>query len=224
MRIANNHSNNHNKTSFGLHYKMHSDIVQQVIPEFRIQEHLREILVNSVAQPDFDEFILYGQNHFFYPNSKVKSFLDFSGKSNAKAMYHKHIKAMLHNLSEGDKAKGVEEGARGLHYLHDVTQPHHIQQGSVFAKLRDVRMPHHKFEMDIYDIEGQLFENTKEIELCSKGFSDLFDETVGLSLQNPIPTKNNQKQWVEYGQNTIDLALSSTKRFFEILTERFNIQ
>ena len=86
------------------------------------------------------------------------------------------------------------------------------------TKAKEVAVPHHKFEMDAYDKQNKFYDNYTAIEICAKSFNDLFDKTVNLSQKNQIPRKNNIENWDNITQNAIDLAISSTRKFIEMLS------
>lgn len=205
---------------FGWHYVMHKDIVKNAGRNININRAINDILLESVQRPDFDEFFLYGQNHFYYPNRIIKSFLDYTGTHNAKYLYKKHIKQALKSLKTGNFKVGIDEAGRALHYLQDVTQPNHIDNGSFLLKAKEAIMPHHKFEMDIFAKQDKFYENYSRKTINAHSFSDLFTETVNISQKNQIPRKNNVDVWDDIAQNAIDLATDATIKFIEMLTSK----
>ena len=203
-----------NNTSFGWHYKMHSDIVQKSTQKKNLPVSFINILKKSVEKPDFEEFVLYGQKHFYFPNDRIKSYLDYTGTHNAKYMYNKHIKNMD---SAQNTEEFLDEAGRALHYLQDITQPHHIESGSIIKKAKDAMHPHHEFEMMIYDQQEKLTPNKPKTHLKSNNFQELFDETVNLSLQNQVPKNDNKEEWINISKYAIDLTIASTEKFLDIM-------
>lgn len=72
--------------------------------------------------------------------------------------------------------------------------------------------------MDAYNKQKQFYDKYTPIEIMANSFNDLFDKTVNLSLKNQIPQKNNIENWNNITQNALDLAISSTKKYIEMLT------
>lgn len=208
---------NHTRTSFGWHYKMHSDIVQNSIKHINLDDNVINTIKKYVQMPDFDEFFLFGQKHFFYPNDTVKSYLDYTGKHNAKSMYNLHLKKMLQLFNNGEHTKGLERAGRALHYLQDMTQPNHIDSGSILKKAFEKEFPHHKFEMDSFSKGNKIFHNIKHIEFQSRTFEELFDEVIKLSQKNKIPTRSNTGEWDTIAQDAMNIATSATEKFMELL-------
>lgn len=209
---------NKNSISFGWHYPMHTNILKKATRNSNIPEMIENILLKSVQKPDLEENFLYGQKHFYYPNDKIKSYLDYTGTHNAKHLYKTHLKKSLNFFRVGNIIHGTDEAGRALHYLQDMTQPNHIDSGSIITKAKEFAVPHLKFEMDAYDKQNKFYDNYTTIEINAKSFNDLFDKTVNLSQKNQIPRKNNIENWDNITQNAIDLAISSTRKFIEMLS------
>lgn len=102
---------------------------------------------------------MYGQKHFYYPNESTKSLSS-----------RKYI--------------GTDEAGRALHYLQDMTQPNHIDSGSIITKAKEAAVPHHRFEINAYDKQNNFYDNYTPIEINANSFNDLFDKTVNISF-NP---------------------------------------
>ncbi len=78
-------------------------------------------------------------------------------------------------------------------------------------------MPHHKFETDAYKKQNKFYYNYTPVEITANSYNDLFNKTVNLSQKNQIPTKDNIENWDNITQNAINLAISTTKKFLELL-------
>ena len=210
-------TNNNNSTSFGWHYKNHSHILTKTNIAKSIDKSILETLETFVQKPDFDEFFLYGQKHFYYPNDIVKSYLDYTGTHNAKYMYKKHISKMHKLFAEGKLVQGLEEAGRALHYLQDITQPHHIDSGSIIKKAKDAVNPHHSFEMFVNSKIDFLLEKNKPLKLKANSFETLFDEVINLSKTNQVPTMKNTNDWDKIATDAINIATTATQKFIELL-------
>lgn len=182
---------------------------------------MENILLEAVKKPDLEEFFLFGQKHFYYPNDRIKSYLDYTGTHNAKYMYKMHLKNALKELRNNNTTAGLDEAGRALHYLQDMTQPNHIDSGSVINKAKEAIMPHHRFEMEAFEKQDKFYQNHTPIKITANSFNKLFEETVNLSQKNNIPKKNNIENWDNITQNAIDLSISATKKFLELLSNAF---
>lgn len=204
--------------SFGWYYPMHANILKNAAKNTSIPKTIQNILLESVQKPDLEEFFLYGQKHFYYPNDKIKSYLDYTGTHNAQHLYKTHMKKALKAFRFGNTEIGADEAGRALHYLQDMTQPNHIDSGSIIKKAKEAVVPHHKFEMDAYDKQNNFYDNHNPIEISANSFNDLFNKTVNLSQKTQIPRKNNIENWDNIAQNGLDLAISTTRKFIEMLS------
>ena len=216
MEITNKRINNIN---FGWNYKMHAEMVKQVGSDMFMPPKVLSIIARGVKKPDFQENFLFGHKHFYFPQSINKSFLDFSGKQNAKYMYEKHVNLMKKAFQKGKQKKMFDEAGKALHYLQDITQPDHIVQGSLFQKLKTF-IPHVKFEKTVLLNQNNFYSGCKPINLKSNSFDELFTETLKMSQQNPIPEQKNRINWGQIGQRSTNLAVSATKNFLNLL-ERY---
>lgn len=206
-----------NSPTFGWRYKMHSAILEAGGKNFKYHNYkVMPLLQEMVERPDFDETFLFSQKHFYYPNSKIKSFFDLTGKGNAKSAYEKHI-GKFKELFDEFPLYALDEAAKALHYLQDVTQPQHIDSSSVIKKISD-RTTHKKFEQHALDKSKSLLKQVRPAQLKSRTFETLFDDTVNLSSKNRVPTKDNQELWTAIAYDGTNVAVGATKRFFELLT------
>lgn len=202
--------------SFGWTDRMHTNIVANILKETNISPTKLAIIKESVQKPDFDEVFLYGLNHFYYPNKKMKSYLDLTGKHNAKYVYNQHINNMQHEINN-DKA--LDEAGRALHYLHDITQPNHIESGSILRKAIDKKM-HSNFEQKAFAKQNEFFDNAEPHNFTSNSFDSLFDDTIKITQQIEYPSNKNKNNWHNIAQQGINVALGATKRFIELLDKK----
>ncbi len=209
--------------NFGWHYRMHTKILNKAaeISNFKAENpHAFAILQNAVIKPDFDEFFMYNENHFFYPEKRIKSFLDFSGKHNAKYLYLRHLSKFFEELKNKNCITGFDEAGRALHYLQDITQPQHIESGSIIRKALDKSM-HHRFEVQAFgNCDKYINNHTPYAFVKTHDFLSLFNQTVKISRKNQIPSNKNKSDWDNIAQNGVNLAIDATKRFLEIFYEQ----
>ncbi len=207
---------NTDNTQFGWHYKMHADILRKSAILSNLPESIISAIEQAVQKPDFDEFFLYGQKHFYYPNDRIKSYLDYTKTHNAKYMYQLHLKKMYESLKLKNLEQGFSEAGRALHYLQDMTQPNHIDSGSIIKKALE-KKSHHKFEMDIFGRSNDFYAQTKPLDLKSKTLETLFDEVISISQKNQTPNMTNIDDWDIIAQNAINLATSATRKFLALI-------
>ena len=96
---------NTDNTQFGWHYKMHADILRKSANLSNLPESIISAIEQAVQKPDFDEFFLYGQKHFYYPNDRIKSYLDYTKTHNAKYLLTSGNERMQ-NINELSIKKG----------------------------------------------------------------------------------------------------------------------
>ena len=212
-----NINNNSNKlVSFGWYTTIHGNVTKSVGKKLGLSSNLLKKIAYYAQKPDFDEIFLFRQKHYFYPN-KNKSFLDITKTRNAKYAYKKHINKMKKAFSMGEQDKAINEAGRALHFLQDMSQPHHIEEGSFFQKVKTAIFPHIAFETKIHTIQNDLYNKSKPINIDAKNFDELFKSTLQLSQKIEIPQKSNQDNWTNIGQKAINITIASTNKFFELV-------
>ena len=191
--------------NFGWHYRMHTKILNKAaeISNFKAENpHAFAILQNAV------------------PEKRIKSFLDFSGKHNAKYLYLRHLSKFFEELKNKNCITGFDEAGRALHYLQDITQPQHIESGSIIRKALDKSM-HHRFEVQAFgNCDKYINNHTPYAFVKTHDFLSLFNQTVKISRKNKIPSNKNTSDWDNIAQSGVNLAIDATKRFLEIFYEQ----
>ena len=208
----NNHRNN--SPCFGWYSKTHSHITQRACNRLFTPDLLKKIAFYS-QKPDWDEIFLFRQKHYFYPK-KNKSFLDITKTRNAKYTYKKHIEKMKKAHSAGEKDKVISEAGRALHFLQDMSQPHHIEEGSFFQKVRTAIFPHIVFETKALKSQNKLCKKSKHIKIKANNFDELFENTLQLAQKVDIPKRTNMANWTDIAQNAINITIASTNKFLKL--------
>lgn len=210
-----------NNTSFGWRYPVHSAITENAVRKSKTLFKNVNDIANSSIRPDFEERAILCQTHFYYKDTK-KSFLDYTKKANARAEYNRHVTEMIKNR-ESNRAIALDHAGRAAHYLQDICQPQHISKGGVIKKAIE-RNTHKMFESLAYDSYKNLIKNAnkKNNQMNARSFSDLFDKTLDESSQIDVPTKKNQNKWNDIAQSGINIAVSATNKFFEMVEQVFN--
>ena len=114
----------------------------------------------------------------------------------------------------------MEEAGRAKHFLDDMSVGLHVQRGNIFQKWRDKNM-HRDFETYIYDNEDSLISNAKKSSVKYKidDFDDIFMSVVNYSKNSEFPNNSNKNNWHEIAQNTINVAIDSSRVFFDKILE-----
>lgn len=210
-----------NNISFGWRYPVHSAMTENAVKKSKTLFSNINDIANSSIRPDFEERAILCQTHFYYKDTG-RSFLDFSKKANAKAEYNRHVTEMIKNR-ETNRALALDHAGRAVHYLQDICQPQHISKGGVIKKAieRDV---HKKFECLAFDKHDELIKNANENnkDIKARSFSDLFNKTIDESSQINVPTKKNKDTWNDIAQSGINVAVSATNKFFEMVEHVFS--
>ena len=209
-------SNIDNSLPFGWYITIHNNITKKVGMNLGFSPDLLKKFAYYSKRPDMDEIFIFRQKHYFFPN-KGRSFLDITKTRNAKYAYKKHLEKMQQAFSVGKKEKAIKEAGRALHYLQDMSQPHHIEEGSFFQKVKTAIYPHIAFETKIHKIQDSLYEHTKDFDIEAQNFEELFKKTIDLSQRTNVPKRNNKDNWENIGQNAINITIASTKKFFELI-------
>ncbi len=213
MNINNNINNS---ICFGWYMTIHNNVTENVGKKLGFNSDLLKKIAYWTKRPDWDEIFIFRQKHYFYPKLN-KSFLDFTKTRNAKCAYKKHLEKMKQAFSKGERDKTINEAGRALHYLQDMSQPHHIEEGSVFKKFKMACFPHLTFEIKTHKIQNHLYEKSKPNKIIAKSFDELFDETINISQKNEIPHRVNKKDWDKIAQKSINLTIASTEKFLELV-------
>lgn len=216
------------KTYFGWRDATHKEIVETVLKDYPNLQQYGPILEEFVQKPDFDEKGFKSNNHFYFPPksfSVFKSFLDISGKSNAYAYYLKHVSIMQDCIEKGDIPTALEHAGRAMHFLQDVSQPHHSHRGNIIKKANE-RAVHSEFETFAKENQEQFLNSLTCKNQHYDNFSDLFIKTANYSSNSKSASKENKDEWEQIAQNGINNAFSATKEFINklnsLLTEKLN--
>lgn len=209
------------KTNFGWRYTTHKKITAQAVEELPKLKKYKDIIVEFVQKPDFDEQGFKGNNHFYFTPSLMhprESFLDLTGRNNAAAKFSEHV-FYFEELINKDKNEAFEHAGRALHFLQDVTQPQHTERGTVFQKWKDLEM-HKQFEKFASKNEDYFIGNAKPVkfELEPDNILDLFDEAVFHSERGKQVRKDNAGGWIDIAQTGISNAVQATKEFCAYLS------
>ena len=213
------------KINFGFNYNTHRKIAQKLINnEFPKLQKYSPIIKKSVVDPDFDELGFKSNSHFYYQCKNYlkprESFLDIDGAHNAYTRYNIHVNNFLQALKVADFPFMAEEIGRAKHFLDDMCVGFHVKRGNFLQKWKEKPL-HTDFENFIYKNEDRLIANASpsEAKLKSDNFEDLFISVVEQSSNNIIPDKNNLFKWPQIAQDSINLAIDSSRLFFSKISD-----
>lgn len=217
MKIA---KTENNQINFGFNYNTHRKIAERLIKEeFPKLEKYSPMIKLAAEKPDFDELGFHSNTHFYYPFKSYfrprASFLDIDGSHNAYARYNYHVSNFVKAVKNGQFDFMAEEIGRAKHFLDDMCVGLHVKHGNFIQKWREMPL-HSAFENFIYKNENRLIENASpsEAKLKSDNFEDLFVSVVEHSSNSEMPDKNNVLGWQRIAQDSINLALDSSRLFF----------
>lgn len=203
-------------TNFGWRYKTHEKITAMLVDEFPDLQKYKSVLTKMVVMPDFDERGFKGNNHFYYTPQLFKpreSFMDFTGNNNAAARYAQHVYS-FEEFAVTNPQKALSEAGRALHFLQDVTQPHHIERGTIFDKWRDLKV-HKEFENFVLQQDDVFIKQAKDVHLdvTPRDNSDLFEEAVFLTEQISPAKNHNRNDWANIAQESLSNTIAVTREF-----------
>lgn len=213
--------NNNTKTNFGWRWPEHKTISRNSLKKVPAMCKSFGNMIEASILPDFDETYILYQKHFYFPNTN-KSYLDIKGKSNARAMYYKHVQEMIKHRNT-DRDTAIEHAGRAVHYLQDICQPQHISQGGIIKKTLE-RTAHKDFEKLACNQRNTLVNNANnsDIKISARSFSDLFKQTIAISKNIEVPKHNNKNNWINIAQQGYDTAVCATDKFIELVNHVFS--
>lgn len=213
------HINNSDNTHFGWSDKTHRYILSKVIQEFPKLKKYEEILKEFVVRPDYNELGFVGNYHFYSPNTG-RSFLDYNGRNNAYSRYLLHVKKMFEAISIKERDfKIMKHAGKALHFLQDMTQPHHSQQGFFFNKVIEVRT-HINFETFAEKKLDEFLKDLSQYTVEGKSVENIFAGNLTFASKTGIPTKANKEEWERIARESIIQAVNSTREFLTNLNSR----
>lgn len=208
------------KTSFGWFYGTHKFVTRLALRPYSWLRMHQTMFDEFVVRPDLrlNERGLFGNRHFYCLKTKG-SFLDFNGKGNAHARYKFHVEQMLLAIENEDAFRIIKNAAKALHFLQDVTQPHHTQEGFFFNKVRHVGI-HRRFEQFVKENQKSFLPEHIEYVNNPREFEDIFMDNVKFSSKVGIPVESNiETDWERIGKVSLEQAVKSTREFLSKVDE-----
>lgn len=201
--------------NFDWFWGTHKKITKAALAFFPRLQRYEELLKEFVVRPDFTEKGFLRNWHFYLPD-KNKSYLDFSGKDNAYTRYRLHVAKMLFAIRKRNIYQAVKHTGKALHFLQDMTQPHHTQGGFIFNKAFNLRT-HRQFENFVSQNEDRLLQGLAPDHFMPKDFDKLFKLNVEFSTNITTPIKKNKDtDWERIAHAGLQQAARSTHAFLEM--------
>ncbi len=216
-----------NSMNFGWNKTTHLEMTMLALKDCNIDNKTKRQIARYTQMPDFakSELGYHSNTHFYFPNSKKKSFGQNSNQLNAYNQFKEHL---VSSIMSKDNTKFLRHAGFAIHYLQDMTVPLHTEKGGLLQKILKFNT-HKKFE---YKSKYSALANS---EMLSKNYKyekidfttllDLFKDTAKFS-QNPNfkITNFNKKKWYSIQQECFNRGVNTTREFFEkLLSVRQNI-
>lgn len=202
--------------TFDWFWGTHKKIMVAALKFFPHLQKYEALFNEFVVRPDFTEKGFLRNWHFYLPE-KGTSFLDFSGQGNAYARYNLHIRKMLFAIKQRNTYQAIKHAGKALHFLQDMTQPHHTQGGFVFNKVFNL-FTHRGFESFVRENEDRFLQGLAPDPFMPADFDELFKINVEFSSNITMPMKKNKKSdWERIAHAGIQQAARSTHAFLSIL-------
>ena len=198
----------------------HLEMTMLALKDSELDNITKRQIARYVQMPDFikTELGFYNNSHFYFPNSKKKSFGVNSGKYNA---YSQFIEHLSHSISAKEDGEFYKFLGFALHYLQEMSNPLHTEPSNIVSKMLKYKT-HKKFECDSkvgatsnLDV---LKDNYKHEDVTYGSLLDLFKDTAEFS-QNPKYKVRctNVDKWLDIQKECFNRGVNSSKVFIERL-------
>ena len=223
MNITNSTNINNKSTSFGLNIQTHLRGTEKALSAIpNISKTDARYVARCSELPDFKKMNMLGwrnNGHFFYPNSKNKSFgYKANTKNNALNFFMNELEKI--KLSKEKYERLLHVGCL-IHFIQDAQTPVHTEVGGSLKKLFDYKK-HKEFERGkkygMTSRLGILEQNFEEIKVNFTSFADLFKQTA-LDSQSLKVKYTNKNKWLEIQQHCYNRAVAVTKTLVKKLIE-----
>lgn len=151
------------------------------------------------------------------------SFMDFSGRNNAKAAYEDQIDLTDEAIEDEDDMLAIQNAARACHFLQDMTQPQHTEETSAFGKALDLKI-HTDYEKYAEENLDTFANNCKTTVRNPRNSKQLFADTFAATKSIGNITRENEPNWSEITQKQFNLAVQSTKEFLQNVSNQMGLE
>jgi len=200
----------------------HLEMTMLALKDFDIASSTRRQIARYSQMPDFckHEHGFQNNTHFYFPDSKKKSFGLKTEKNNALEQFKQHVDCAV--FAQQDKSFYSHAGY-AIHYLQDVAVPLHTKVLSCIGEL--INFPLHKsFERgEKHGANKHLDEfirTYKPEEINVVSMVDLFKDTADFSCQPELQVKRtNIDSWKSIQQACFNRGVDATSLLFKKLIE-----
>ncbi len=214
--------------NFKWNRKTHLEMTMLALKDCNILPSQKRQVGRYSQMPDFckQELGFHCNTHFYFPNSKNKSYGLNIEKNNALQMFKDHFEAAIFCKKE---THFLQHAGYAIHYLQDVTVPLHTKANNFIGKFLKYRI-HREFERgEKFGANLHLAEFKQEYQPKTINFTtlvDLFKDTADFS-QNPELQVNssNKKEWKNIQQICFNRGVDATTLLFNkllMLRKHFN--
>ncbi len=155
-------------------------------------------------------------------NSNSVSYMDYSGRNNAKAAYIDQIELMDNAIEDEDEEAAIQNAARACHFLQDIAQPQHIEETSTLGKAIDLKI-HNDYEKYA---ETQVESMTKDFtpkERAPRKSMQLFMDTFSTTKSRDKITRENEPNWDKITKKQFDTAVQATREFLQNVSAQMGL-
>ncbi len=206
------------QTNFKWNKTTHLEMTMLALQNSSIDDITKRQVARYAQMPDFakTELGYHNNTHFFFPNSKKKSFGPDSDKLNAFSQFKEHLQQAM--LSEA-KEEVLKKLGYALHYLQDMSVPLHTEPGGLIHKILKYKL-HGNFE------RGKKYGATAHLDILTQNFKaedleyssilDLFTKTAEYSQNPEFKVKRfNKKNWISIQQACFNRGVNASREFLE---------
>ena len=217
-----------NSINFGWNKTTHLQMTMLGLKDCsRLDNITKRQIARYTQMPDFakSELGYHNNTHFYFPNSRKKSFGPNSDQLNAYNQFKEHL---VSSIMAKDDTKFLRHAGFALHYLQDMTVPLHTEKGNFLQKIIKYNT-HKNFEYkskySALANSEKLGRNYKNERIHFTTLLDLFKDTAAFSQKPEFKITNfNKKKWYSIQQECFNRGVNTKREFFEkLLSIRQNI-
>lgn len=199
----------------------HLEMTMLALKDCNLANKTKRQIARYSQMPDFckEELGFHCNTHFYFPNSKSKSFGLNTEKNNALQMFKDHVNAAIFCVKETDFLK---QAGYAMHYLQDITVPLHTNSDNLIKQILKYKL-HREFERgEKFGANShlqELKENYKPDDITYTSIVELFKDTALFSNSPQLqPHTSNKSAWKDIQQTCFNRGVTVTTLLFKKLT------
>lgn len=203
-------------TNFRWNRATHLEMTMLALKNSKLDDVTKRQIARFSQMPDFNksEIGFFNNAHFYFPNSKHKSFGKRSEVFNAFSQFKEHFQSAF-NVETKDEF--LKHTGYALHYLQDVALSFHTESGGILQKMIKYRL-HSLFEKDKkYGATANLkslTENYRSSNIQYSSLIDLFKSTAYFSQNKSFKVSLlNKKRWLSVQQAEFNRGVDASREF-----------